>query len=71
MVELYCRPSSSSGADLVLQQDDAESERAKLQASPPPDGLGIVAIEGLAMIPVIGLLSSIFGSCEMKWLTQF
>lgn len=60
---LYCNPNNSSGADLVLQHDDAESERARLQASPPPPrGVTTVDMEGLASMPDIGLANSSFGS---------
>lgn len=76
VVELYCSPSRSSGADLVLQHEDAESERAKLQASPPvftpilkpplsPDGLVAVVIEdGLANVLFVELFVGSFEICN-------
>lgn len=63
MLELYCSPSSSSGAERALQQDEAESERARLQAS-PPGGAAVVMDDGLASTPDIDIewFISIFGS---------
>lgn len=54
MLELYCSPSSSSGAERALQQDEAESERARLQAS-PPGGAAVVMDDGLASTPDIDI----------------
>lgn len=74
-MELYCRPSNNSGADLALQHEDAESDLGRLHASPPPGVIPIVpkpialaelavVDPGLASTPAIERSGSSFGSCK-------
>lgn len=61
---LYCSPSSSSGAERAEQQDDADSERARLPAS--PGDVAVASDTGLARTPDIERSESSFGSCGVK-----